>query len=317
MRHFIKKNRIFPVLFFLTGLIYSSFLASLVNENFLSCVVVFSSSVFVSFAFAALIWFYQLLFKKKEELHKAKDVIVNANIALLKKNAELEEYVYTVSHDLQEPLNTINGFIEVLEEDHTNLFKDAEVKQYFALISNTSSRMRVMVRELLAYTKLGINREIESVNIQEIVEKTLLDLTYLIKKSDALINLPNKFPTIKGHPLELKLLFQNLLINAIKYQKPDIKPIVTISFESSHLENKFTIQDNGIGIDEKHQNSIFKLFHRLHKSNKYSGSGIGLTKCKKIIDLHNGTIWVNSKPKNGSSFHFIIPTAQLNPPSKI
>lgn len=317
MRHFIKKNKIFPILFFLTGFIYSGILANLVNENFLSCVVIFSSGVFVSFAFAALIWFYQLLFKKKEELHKAKDVITSANTTLLKKNAELEEYVYAVSHDLQEPLNTINGFIEVLEEDYPTLFKDAEVNQYFALISSTSSRMRVMVRELLTYAKLGTKRQTESVNIGNIVEETLLDLTHLIKKSGTVINLPNKFPTIKGHPLELKLLFQNLLINAIKYQKPDIKPIVNIYFEGSHLENKFTIQDNGIGIDKKHQDSIFKLFHRLHKSNKYSGSGIGLTKCKKIIDLHNGTIWVESIPKNGSSFHFIIPSAQIRNAPKI
>ncbi len=313
MMYFISKNRTFPIALFLTGLVYSGFLASLVNDNFLNCAVIFSSCVFVFFAFAVLIWYYQLLIKKTEELQKAKNVIADANTALLKKNAELEEYAYAISHDLQEPLNTINGFIEVLEEDHCSIFKDVEVKQYFALISSTSSRMRVMVRKLLTYAKLGTNRKIEDVNISEIVKETILDLTHLIKKSGAVINLPDKFPMIKGYPLELRLLFQNLLINAIKYQRPDIKPIVNISFESNHLETKFTIQDNGIGIDARYKHSIFKLFHRLHNSNKYSGSGIGLTKCKKIIDLHNGTIWVESKLGNGSQFHFVIPNSQVNP----
>ena len=167
--------------------------------------------------------------------------------------------------------------------------------------------MRTMIKELLLYAKLGTNRKFERVDISEIIAETLVDLTHLIKKSGAIINQPKGFPIIIGYRLELKLLFQNLLINAIKYQKSGQKPIVDISFESNHLENKFTIKDNGIGIDKKHKNSIFKLFHRLHNSNKYSGSGIGLTKCKKILELHNGTIWVESNPLKGSKFHFVIP----------
>lgn len=316
--HFFNKNRLFPILVFSIGLFFSSFLASSLNEEFLRNkedvesleanfpLIIFFLGMFVSAAFLALIWLYQGLFKKKEELSEAKKMFVSANTALQAKNAELEESVYAVSHDLQEPLNTINGWIEALREDHLEL-DDEEIKRYFTLISSTSTRMRKMIKELLIYAKLGTNRKPELVNIEETVEETIEDLGYVIEKSGAIINLSENLPTIRGYQLELKLLFQNLLINAIKYQKSDVKPIVNISFESNHLENKFTIHDNGIGIEEKHQKSIFKLFQRLHNSSKYEGSGIGLAKCKKIIELHKGAIWVESKLNQGSKFHFVIP----------
>jgi len=272
--------------------------------------VIFMLGLFSTSIFTILIWFYQQLFIKKEELRKVKDEVSFANAILQKKNRELEEYAYVVAHDLQEPLNTINGFVDVLKEDHQLIFKNKEVKQHFTLISNASSRMRLMIKELLAYTKLGQDRETEFLSIKELINEILIDLTHLISKSGATIIIPENLPIVKGYKIELKLLFQNLIINAIKYKKSDTKPIIKISYKSNSVESEFTIEDNGIGIDKKYQDVIFKLFHRLHNSNKYSGSGIGLTKCKKIIDLHNGSIWVDSIPSKGSKFHFIIPSQQ-------
>lgn len=263
--------------------------------------------IFVSFAFTALIWFFQQLFIKKEELRKAQCELSSTNRTLKEKNSELEEYAYVVAHDLQEPLNTINCFIKVLREDHQAVFENVEVDQHFTLISNASSRMRTMIKELLMYAKIGQNRELESVDIKEVVDETIVDLTHLIKKSGAIINIPKDFPIIKGHRLELKLLFQNLIVNAVKYQKTGTRPVIDVFLKSNDIENKFTVQDNGIGIDIKYQDTIFKLFQRLHNSRKYTGSGIGLTKCKKILELHKGAIWVESTLNQGSKFHFTIP----------
>lgn len=340
--HFFNKKRLSIILFLSVGIILSGFLATFLSKKFLSYEevfiqiellsktssptvdlisikehleflksdfqkIIFLLGLFISSIFTTLIYFYQILLTKKEELYRKQNDFFSANKSLQKKNSELEEYAYVVAHDLQEPLNTINGFIDVLKEDHKTIFNNKEIEQYFTLISNASSRMRLMIKELLVYVKLGQNRQPELVNIREIVNETLVDLTSLIKKSDATINLSDNFPTIKGYRLELKLLFQNLIINAVKYQKSNTKPIVDIIFNGNSVENKFTIQDNGIGIEKKYQDTIFKLFHRLHNSNKYSGSGIGLTKCKKILDLHNGVIWAESTPSQGSKFHFTIP----------
>lgn len=272
-------------------------------------IVIFLLGVFIAASFAALIRSYQLLFQKKEELKDAKNVILSANVALRKKNSELEEYVHAVSHDLQEPLNTINGFIDVIKEEHQEIFENEDLNQCFLFISSASTRMRQMIKELLVYAKLGTSRRPELVDVNEIVKETLFDLTHLINESGATITLHESFPTVNGYKLELKLLFQNLLINAIKYRKSDVKPVVDIYFKGNKKENTFTIQDNGIGIDEKYNEAIFKLFLRLHNTKKYQGSGIGLAKCKKILDLHNGRIWVESKPWQGSKFHFIIPNA--------
>lgn len=269
--------------------------------------IIFVLGGVITSAFAALTWSFQVLFQKKEKLKKVRDDFFSINITLRKKNSELEEYAHVVAHDLQEPLNTIIGFIEVIKEDHQVIFENKKIEHYITFISDSSRRMSKTIKELLLYAKLGKNSKPEFVDIGQTIKETLIDLTHLIKRSNATINLPENLPTVKGHSLEIKLLFQNLLINAIKYQKTNTKPVISLFFKESYFENRFTIQDNGIGIDEKYQETIFKLFHRLHNLKEYSGSGIGLAKCKKIIDLHNGIIWVDSVPGQGSKFHFIIP----------
>lgn len=127
----------------------------------------------------------------------------------------------------------------------------------------------------------------------------------MVKKSKANIII-EKLPVIYAFEVELRLLFQNLISNAIKFSKPDVAPIVNIFSEEKESNYKFTVKDNGIGIDEKFKQKIFLIFQKLHQNNKYTGTGIGLAHCKKIVELHNGTIVVNSQLNLGSSFQFTI-----------
>jgi light-regulated signal transduction histidine kinase (bacteriophytochrome) len=137
------------------------------------------------------------------------------------------------------------------------------------------------------------------------MEHMLADINAAIKDADATI-IVRDMPLIQGYPTEIKLLFQNLVINALKFRKPDIPPVIKISAEKKGDHYQFEISDNGIGIEEKHYKRIFDIFQRLHTREEYKGSGIGLSHCKKIVEIHHGKIWVESVPGEGSSFYFTL-----------
>jgi len=220
------------------------------------------------------------------------------------KNKELEQYTYITSHDLQEPLNTIIGYINIFNEKYENKFDEID-KKILRYIVEASLRMRLLIKNVLDYGRIGQNSKTEEIDCNIIIENIKKDFESKIKINNAKILYKN-LPTIIGVKSNIYLLFQNLISNALKFTKKNTNTEISISF----LENEdfwtFKVKDNGIGIEEKYLSSIFKIFKRLHNQNTYEGTGIGLAHCKKIIDIHDGKIWVESSINNGSSFYFTI-----------
>jgi signal transduction histidine kinase/ligand-binding sensor domain-containing protein len=253
----------------------------------------------------------QLVISAKEE-HKARTAAENAhhetalaNNELKIKNKELEQFAYVASHDLQEPLRTTIGFVELIQKQYRGRI-DEKADKYLDFIADASDRMRVLIKDLLDFSRIGANGELERVDCNEVLKNTISDLMLAIDESKATIHI-DSLPVIIGDPTEVKILFQNLLINAIKFRKKEVAPIVQISAKLKEGFWEFAISDNGIGIQPEHSHRIFDIFQRLHTRSEYAGSGIGLSHCKKIVGLHNGKIWVESTPGEGSTFYFTLP----------
>jgi PAS domain S-box-containing protein len=220
------------------------------------------------------------------------------------KNIELEQFAYVASHDLQEPLRTVSGFVELLKR-HYKDHADENVTKYINYITDASDRMRRLVQDLLDYSRLGRQRILEPIDCNLVVQEVLSDLTMSIQESLAVINI-DPLPVISGYATEIKQLFQNLLSNSLKFRKPGVPPVISISVAPKEEHWQFHVTDNGIGIDEKYWERVFVIFQRLHTKNEYAGTGIGLAHCKKITELHNGKIWIDSTPGNGSTFYFTV-----------
>ena len=183
-----------------------------------------------------------------------------------------------------------------------------DAKRHFQLVSQASIRMEELINGLLDYSRLSTEKQLNAgVNCNDLLTETLADLDSLITKNQAKINMDH-LPIIKAYPLELKLLFVNLITNAIKFRNKDIVPEINISSTKINKGWQFAIKDNGVGIEEKDREKIFMIFQRLHKRKEYEGTGIGLAYCKKITELHGGKIWVESIPGQSSTFYFTILT---------
>lgn len=221
------------------------------------------------------------------------------------KNKELEQFAYVASHDLQEPLRTISSFVDFLKEEYQGRL-DENADNYLAYISQASERMRILIKDLLDYSRIGRKRIIQEVNCSEILADVLADLSSSIEETKAKVFVSGLLPVVTGYATELKQLFQNLIINSIKFHKENIPPEINIQGERINGGWQFSFKDNGIGIEKKHHERIFIIFQRLHNRTEYEGSGIGLSHCKKIVDLHGGKLWVDSEPGTGSNFQFTI-----------
>jgi len=227
------------------------------------------------------------------------------NIQLDLKNKELEQFAFIASHDLQEPLRTISSFTELLTEEYSAKM-DANANTYVRFISQSANHMRDLISGLLEYSRIGNNRVLMKTDCNVILNNVLNNLYANITESGMTFN-TDPLPVLIAYPMELELLFQNLVNNSIKFRKKDIRPELRITVQKKNDEWIFSFADNGIGIDPKYYEKIFLLFQRLHTRDVYKGYGIGLSHCKKIVELHNGKIWVESKPGEGSVFYFTIP----------
>jgi ligand-binding sensor domain-containing protein/signal transduction histidine kinase len=245
------------------------------------------------------------LLKSTEEEHKARREAEHANRDLERKNKELEQFAYIASHDLQEPLRTTSSFVELLQKQYHQGKLDEKTEKYFTFILDASDRMRMLIKNLLDFSKIGYKKELEQVDCNKMLHIVLADLGIAINEAGANIK-SGSLPVINGYATELKQLFQNLIANAIKFRKKDASPEINISAHKIKSYWQFAFKDNGIGIDEKHNERIFAIFQRLHTRTEYEGSGIGLSHCKKIVELHRGKIWVESIVGEGSIFHFTI-----------
>lgn len=237
--------------------------------------------------------------------HQARMKADQANEELGNKNAELEQFVYIVSHDLSEPLRTTSSFVELLSKEHKGKLGQKGDK-YLTFIIQASERMKIMVKDLLEYSRLGGNNELKEVDCNIILQEVMADLDTSISESGAVIT-ADPLPVIMGLPTGIKQVFQNLIANGIKFRNKDLAPVIRIGAEAVNGTWKFSFADNGIGVEKQHSDRIFVIFQRLHTRTEYEGSGIGLSHCKKIIEVHKGKIWIESKPGEGSTFYFTIP----------
>jgi signal transduction histidine kinase len=224
--------------------------------------------------------------------------------ALEIKNKELEQFAYVASHDLQEPLNTVVGFVKLFEGEYKEKLQ-GNAPQYLHFINEATDRMKQLIKALLDYSRIGRTQTAQLVDCNQILNEVVADLGALIQEKKVQINAA-PLPTLKAYPVELKLLLQNLINNAIKFQKKDCIPEILITADKHGQGWQFAIKDNGIGIKPEFWDKIFVIFQRLHLRSEYDGTGIGLSQCSKITALHNGKIWVESEPEKGSTFYFIL-----------
>jgi PAS domain S-box-containing protein len=230
--------------------------------------------------------------------------IIQQNKILENQNSELEQFTYITSHDLQEPLLTLMSFSDLLIEEYSDSLDD-EAKLYIEFINKSAGRMRALVTGLMEYARIGKRDEVKEIDCNLVINDILLDLSVKIKNTKTNIIVEN-LPKIRGYETYIRLLFQNLISNAIKFNKEGTKSEIKIECLETDKEWDFSIADNGIGISEKYINQVFIIFKRLNNDSLYKGYGIGLAHCKKIVDIHHGEIKVKSKLGLGSTFSFTI-----------
>ena len=220
-------------------------------------------------------------------------------------NVELERFAYVASHDLQEPLRMVTSFLKLFEAKYKNMV-DEKGKEYITIMTDASNRMKNLIQDILTFSKIGVNEpEITSINMNELVQGIKLWFKNEIEQCNATL-IWDALPVIKAEKITMQQLLQNLIGNALKYKSHE-NPIIKLSYAESKECYTFSVQDNGIGIDPKYTDKIFQLFQRLHTRKEYSGTGIGLSICKKIIERMKGEIWVESSLGKGSTFKFTIP----------
>ena len=245
--------------------------------------------------------------QKKDELllKKLNENLEKKSSELEASNTELERFAYIASHDLQEPLRMVSSFMGLLEK-RMNGQLDETNKQYIHFAVDGAERMKMLIQALLQYSRIGDNKEnFTAIDLNEVMQYTTLLLEKDIQKSQAVVTV-KPLPVITANKSLISQLFVNLVSNALKYQGTE-EPKIEVGFTEAQSGWIFYVKDNGIGIDNKFFDKIFIIFQRLHNNDEYSGTGIGLAICKKIIGIHNGKIWVKSEPGTGSTFYFSIP----------
>jgi PAS domain S-box-containing protein len=226
---------------------------------------------------------------------------------LARSNAELEQFAYIASHDLRSPLRQVSSYVSLLDRRYGDKL-DADARDFIAFAHDGAVRMDQLVVDLLEFSRVGRNaKPVEPVALSEVVHEACANLHSNIIDANGKVSIVGTLPVINGAASDLVRLLQNLIGNAIKYSLPERPPVVNISAVTRPMSNVLTVRDNGIGIEQIYHDTIFGVFKRLHTPDKYEGTGIGLAICKKIIDQHNGRIWVESKPGEGTAFHMEFP----------
>lgn len=225
---------------------------------------------------------------------------------LTRVNADLEQFAYSASHDLQEPIRNIAIYSELLNRRYGQLL-DERGQEFLDYVNQGARRMDMLVSGLLAYTKAAsiVDELLEPVGAEKPLQAALSNLAEAIRQSDAQLSY-HSLPEVRMREVHLQQLFQNLIGNAIKYRSGS-RPHISISAHKTGSCWQFEIQDNGIGIDPEYQERIFGLFKRLHGNDEYTGTGIGLAICQRIVERYRGRIWVRSQPGKGSTFFFTVP----------
>jgi PAS domain S-box-containing protein len=250
-----------------------------------------------------IVMFTEVITERKQ----AQQQLQQANQELVRSNQELEQFAYVASHDLREPLRKVKSFTELLAEDYQGQL-DESASKYMNYITDGVTRMENLIASLLSYSRVGRNElKLVPVDLNAVSEQVLADLSLAIEENGACITV-EPLPTVLADSQQMTQLLQNLMANALKFRR-EIEPQIRIWATPQGKQWQIAVADNGIGIKPQYSERIFEIFQRLHSRAKYSGTGIGLAICKKIVERHGGQIYVDSKVGVGSTFCFTLTSA--------
>lgn len=245
--------------------------------------------------------------QRNEELLEIQERLERALQQVEASNERLEQFAYAASHDLQEPLRMISSYLQLLDDRYSDAL-DEDGQEFVDFAVDGAERMQTMIDDLLQYSRIDTQGDpFEPVDLDTVVDDACTDLQVRIDESDAVIT-TEELPHVEGDSSQLRQLVQNLLENAIEYSG-DEPPRIHVSAEKRGHMWEISVSDEGIGIEPDDQKRIFEIFQRLHTVDEHDGSGIGLALCQRIVERHNGEIWVDSEPGNGSTFSFTIPAS--------
>jgi light-regulated signal transduction histidine kinase (bacteriophytochrome) len=234
------------------------------------------------------------------------EILVERTSELERSNAELEQFAYVASHDLQEPLRMIVSFLQLLAQRYQGRL-DKEANDFIGFAVDGAKRMKQLIDDLLEYSRAGLTLEICPVSLEAVVERVLETLALRMKETGATL-VCGRLPTVLGEEAGFYRLLLNLIGNALKFRGP-ARPEIQINAEAAGAHALISVADNGIGISPEHHDRIFLMFQRLHARSEYDGTGVGLAVCKRIVESYGGRIWVQSEPGKGSVFRFTLALA--------
>jgi PAS domain S-box-containing protein len=231
---------------------------------------------------------------------------VAKSLEIENRNKELDDFTYVVSHDLKEPLITIEGYSKIVLKDYQEKI-DEEGRGYLTAVVHSTSRMKSLIDDLLTLSRLGrLVAAPRLVSVKAILADVLHDFEFTLREKNAVVSVPDGLPEVTYDGTQLGMVFRNLISNAIKFN-PGPEPRVQVGMKEEDNEFVFSVADNGIGIEKQHFDKIFIIFQRLHRSEEYQGTGAGLTIVKRIVERHHGRIWVESEVGEGATFYFTVP----------
>jgi light-regulated signal transduction histidine kinase (bacteriophytochrome) len=229
--------------------------------------------------------------EKEEELRRAND--------------DLQQFAYSASHDLQEPIRNVAVYSEIVSRRYTKVL-DAEGQKFLGFLTEGGRRLATLIDDLLAYTRAGAAENLSgAVSAGGVLQQTLSTFEEALRESGGSVTV-SPLPEVYMGEAHLQQLFQNLIGNALKYRS-EAPPRIHISATNQGAAWRFAVQDNGIGIDPQYKEKIFGVFKRLHREQKYGGTGIGLAICQRVVERYGGRIWVDSSPGKGATFYFTLP----------
>jgi light-regulated signal transduction histidine kinase (bacteriophytochrome) len=248
------------------------------------------------------------VFDDVTERKEAETALRTAHEELKRSNAELEQFAYVASHDLQEPLRMVSSYTQLLVRRYGDRL-DGDAREFTAYIVDGAARMKQLIEDLLAYSRVGTRgKEFREVQVEESLRRAVSNLRAAIEEAGAAVTW-DALPSVMADDTQLTQLFQNLIGNALKFRSSSV-PRIHVFVSRQEPGWHFMVRDNGIGIEPQYFERIFMVFQRLHNKGEYPGTGIGLAICKKVVERHGGRIWVESRPGDGSAFHFTLPKLQ-------